>query len=74
MKLLELVNIATSRKASDIHLTVGLPPVFRINGELIILDSEKLIPNDTKSLAYESLNDDLINILEEKGEGGQTFG
>lgn len=73
MKLLELVNIATSRKASDIHLTVGLPPVFRINGELIILDSEKLMPNDTKSLAYESLNDDLINILEEKGEVDSSF-
>jgi twitching motility protein PilT len=73
MKLLELVNIATSRKASDIHLTVGLPPVFRVNGQLITLDGEKLMPNDTKMLVYESLNDNLINILEEKGEVDSSF-
>ncbi|MDR7856121.1 type IV pilus twitching motility protein PilT [Tissierella sp.] len=73
MKLLELINVATSRKASDIHLTVGLPPVLRIDGQLIILDSEKLTANDTKMLVYESLNDNLINILEKKGEVDSSF-
>lgn len=73
MDLLELVNIATLRKASDIHLTVGLPPVLRVNGQLIILDGEKLMPGDTKALVYQSLNDNLINILEEKGEVDSSF-
>lgn len=73
MDLLELVNIATLRKASDIHLTVGLPPVLRVNGQLIILDGEKLMPGDTKALVYQSLNDNLINILEEKGEIDSSF-
>jgi len=73
MELLELVNIATLRKASDIHLTVGLPPVLRINGQLIILDGERLMPEDTKALVYQSLNDALINILEEKGEVDSSF-
>ena len=30
----ELLEKAFKLKASDIHLTVGVPPVFRIHGEL----------------------------------------
>ncbi|MEW6172710.1 MAG: type IV pilus twitching motility protein PilT [Bacillota bacterium] len=32
-----LLNLAVEQKASDIHLTVAVPPVFRINGELVPL-------------------------------------
>jgi twitching motility protein PilT len=31
----ELLRQAVERKASDIHITVGIPPVLRINGSLI---------------------------------------
>ncbi|HNP89493.1 MAG: Twitching mobility protein [Microgenomates group bacterium ADurb.Bin219] len=34
MKIEELMEIACQKNASDIHLTVGLPPVLRIDGEL----------------------------------------
>ena len=30
----ELLEEAVARNVSDVHLTVGLPPVFRINGIL----------------------------------------
>ena len=30
----ELLEMAFKLHASDIHLTVGVPPVFRIHGEL----------------------------------------
>lgn len=73
MKILELVNIATERKASDIHITVGIPPVLRINGELIQLEVDKLIPEVTKSLVYETLPQPLIKELEEKGEVDTSF-
>lgn len=73
MNLKELVDISTLRNASDIHITVGLPPVLRINGELIILEEDKLMPEDTKKLIYEALNEKLINILEEKGEVDTSF-
>jgi len=73
MNLKELVDISTLRNASDIHITVGLPPVLRINGELIILEEDKLMPKDTKKLIYEALNEKLINILEEKGEVDTSF-
>lgn len=30
----ELIELAAEKKASDIHLTVGFPPVFRVYGSL----------------------------------------
>ena len=73
MNLKELVNIATLKNASDIHVTVGLPPVLRINGELIILEEDKLMPEATKTLVYEALSEKLVNVLEEKGEVDTSF-
>ncbi|WP_313756424.1 type IV pilus twitching motility protein PilT [Tissierella sp.] len=73
MNIIELVNLATSRKASDIHITVGIPPVLRINGHLVILEEERLKPEDTKVLVYETLNENLIKELEEKGEVDTSF-
>lgn len=73
MNIIELVNIATEKKASDIHITVGIPPILRINGQLIYFNEEKLKPEDTKTLVYETLNEDLIKELEEKGEVDTSF-
>ncbi len=73
MNIIELVNWATEKNASDIHITVGIPPALRINGQLIILDKEKLKPDDTKALVYETLDDNLIRELEEKGEVDTSF-
>jgi len=38
LKIDELLQIAVDRKASDLHLTVGIPPVLRINGTLERMD------------------------------------
>lgn len=37
MDLKEIFKLASSRKASDIHLLVGQPPVLRIDGQLTVL-------------------------------------
>ena len=42
----ELLTIAKEKKASDVHVTVGLPPRIRINGELVDLDYPKMTPAD----------------------------
>jgi len=73
MNLNELLSIATQNKASDLHITVGLPPILRVNGGLISLEQNILRPEDTKKLIYESLNNELIKILEEKGEVDTSF-
>ena len=49
-----LLKEAVTRGASDLHLTVGVPPALRINGELIRLDLPPLGVADTLRF-YEAL-------------------
>ncbi|MFA7412655.1 MAG: ATPase, T2SS/T4P/T4SS family, partial [Tissierellaceae bacterium] len=73
MNIIELVNLATEKKASDIHITVGRPPIFRINGQLVVQETERLMPDDTKRLVYETVNESLIKEFEEQGEIDTSF-
>jgi twitching motility protein PilT len=43
MDIKELFNAAVKKEASDLHLVVGLPPVLRIDGELVYIEGEKPI-------------------------------
>jgi twitching motility protein PilT len=67
-----LLQACVSQGASDIHLTVGRPPVFRIDGRLRSLETKVLMPDDTialmKSIAPER------NQQELQEEGGTDFG
>jgi len=38
--MMEIMRLAHARGASDVHLTVGKPPAFRINGAIEFLDKE----------------------------------
>lgn len=73
MNILELVNMATEIKASDIHITVGIPPVLRVNGELKMLEGNPLSPEDTKTLVCETLDQKRIDQLEREGEVDTSF-
>jgi Tfp pilus assembly ATPase PilU len=53
----ELLKLTVERGASDLHLTVGLPPMLRISGKLIPTEYRRLMPDDTKRLVYSILND-----------------
>ena len=57
LKIDEILVMAVEAKASDVHLTVGLPPVFRINGKLKRMDREILSSKDTLSLANELMDE-----------------
>ncbi len=46
--LLEMID----KGASDLHITVGAPPVIRLHGRLEPLDYPKLMPQDTKEMIY----------------------
>jgi len=60
----ELLKITVQRNASDLHLTVGLPPMLRINGKLMPTEFPKLAQEDTKRLIYGILNDKQKEFLE----------
>lgn len=53
----DLMKIAVERGASDLHITVGLPPMLRISGRLVPTEYPRLRPQDTKRLMYAILND-----------------
>lgn len=68
MDFFKLVQEGIEKKASDIHITVGLPIIFRINGELVKIGNRDLTPEHTKELAKLMLNDRQHSELVEKGE------
>lgn len=54
--------------ASDLHITVGLPPMIRVNGQVKPLDYEPLQGNTTRETVYEILSDDQRQRLENNWE------
>ena len=48
-----ILGEAVRRGASDIHLKVGCPPIFRIATKLVTLDHPPLSPADTEAIAVE---------------------
>lgn len=48
----EILTEAMELGASDLHMTVGVPPIVRINGALQRLDYPRLTPDDTKEIIY----------------------
>jgi len=69
----ELLKEGKNRNASDLHITVGIPPIIRINGELIYMDYPKLSPSDTKEMVIKILNDKQKDYFEKKGEVDFSF-
>ena len=45
-----LMRVMFERNASDLHLTTGVPPMLRIDGEIVATDFEKLKPDNTATL------------------------
>lgn len=57
MTIDELLKTAVEKKASDLHLTVGLPPQLRIHGTLTQLPLEPLTEEITQSLGCQMLDE-----------------
>jgi twitching motility protein PilT len=57
-KLSRLLTAAIEIGASDLHLIVGVPSAFRINGEIIFADSDQLTPEESTQMALSLLNDE----------------
>ncbi|EJT6149847.1 TPA: type IV pilus twitching motility protein PilT [Clostridium perfringens] len=55
--LAELLELTVKEGASDLHLTVGISPIIKVNGKLVRLEHEILRPEDTEAYAKEILQD-----------------
>lgn len=63
-----LLRVGFELKASDIHLTVGVPPVMRINGDLKRYGKNNLEPNDTEIMARTMIPEKLWEVFQARGE------
>jgi twitching motility protein PilT len=68
----KLLHACVKQGASDIHITVGQPPVFRIDGHLRKLETKVLEPEDTVALMKSITPDRCQQELQEVG--GSDFG
>ena len=68
----KLLQTVVNRKVSDLHITVGQPPVVRLDGRMIKLETKVLEPEDTvalmKSISPERCQQELQEV------GGSDFG
>ncbi len=67
-----LLETVVKRNASDLHLTVGRPPIIRLDGRLRTLETKTLAPDDTVSLMKAITPE--RNQQELSEEGGTDFG
>lgn len=74
MTLRDLLDEMVAKKASDLHLTVGVPPLLRLDGEMMPIGEEKLTPHMTTELAYSVLNEEQRKRFEMENELDLSFG
>lgn len=70
----ELLQKLAEIKGSDLHLKVGSPPAFRIDGELHLSNLDPLTSQDTASYAEELLTERVAMTFEASNEADFAFG
>ncbi len=69
-----LLKTMVDQNASDLHVTVGVPPEFRISGNMVKVKTDALTPQDTKELCYQVLTDSQKAEFERNLELDFSFG
>lgn len=70
--LANLLKETLDMKASDLHLTVGVPPIMRVNGKLKKMLGNNLTKEDTDRFAKEILGDE-FDTFKENGEYDSAY-
>jgi len=70
----EMLRFMIDKRASDLHLTAGSPPLYRIDGKLVAFSSEKLVPDETLKLGYSVMNEGQRKHFEQNKEVDFSFG
>ncbi len=70
----DLLRTMVDKGGSDLHLTAGSPPRIRVDGELMPLEMDKLMPESCQQLVYSILNNEQIAKYEKNLELDLSFG
>lgn len=74
MEIDELLAMVPKNRASDLHITAGLPPMLRIDGRLVPTQYDKLSPQECQRLIYSMLTDRQKQRFEETMELDLSYG
>lgn len=73
LDITELLAFSVKNKASDLHLSAGLPPVIRVDGEMRKLNIPALDHKEVHALIFEIMNDKQRKEYEENLETDFSF-
>ncbi len=68
MKLDELLKFSFQQGASDLHISAGLPPMIRVDGDVRRINVPEMSEDDVHDLIYTAMNDDQIRDFEDVWE------
>jgi twitching motility protein PilT len=73
LDITELLAFSVKNKASDLHLSAGLPPIIRVDGEMRKLNVPTLNHKEVHALIFEIMNDKQRKEYEENLETDFSF-
>jgi len=73
MDITELLAFAVKNKASDLHLSAGLPPMIRVHGDVRRINLPPLEHKDVHAMVYDIMNDAQRRQFEESLECDFSF-
>lgn len=73
MDIAELLAFVVKNKASDLHLSAGLPPMLRLNGDIRRVNLPVMDHDDVKKMIYEVMNDLQRKVYEDTLECDFSF-
>ena len=73
MDLTELLAFVVKNKASDLHLSAGLPPMIRVHGDVRRINVPALEHKDVHAMVYDIMNDGQRKFYEENLEVDFSF-
>ena len=73
MDISELLAFVVKNKASDLHLSSGLPPMIRVHGDIRRINLPAMDHKDVRTMVYDIMNDGQRKFYEENLECDFSF-
>jgi twitching motility protein PilT len=69
----DLLRMIVEKGGSDLHLCVGVPPIIRIDGQLVPAPFDRITPQESQRLVYDILTDEHIQRFESQLELDMSY-
>lgn len=73
VRIEEILSAAGTAGASDVHMTVGIPPRMRVGGSLVSMPYEETTQEDTLETARQIMDQEQFEIFRKQGEYDMSF-